>query len=161
MKFIFKNKLLSPTDGSIVSDEFGNELYRVKGRLFTLRGNREIYKDGQHLYTVNGKIFNFLNKRALVYDNARNLVFTVRRNFGFANKFVIEGYKSVIVMVGGLSGWNYDVTIDGKIEGNIHKEFTFSSKDVYTVNVFDDSKADLFLSLILAIDIIQDRKNNN
>ena len=64
MKFCVKNKLLSLGGSSTVKDENGNDIFKVKGKVFSLTKKKKIYNmEGKLLYVVKNKLINWWTPR--------------------------------------------------------------------------------------------------
>ena len=89
---------MSITGGSFVKDEAGNEPYIIKGKFFSITRKKQILdKDGNLLYVVCNKLWNFFNKRAYIYNADGEKVLTLlKKGFKIENKFLSHCAQNVL-----------------------------------------------------------------
>ena len=87
MKLFIKNKVFSVGDGSKVLDENQNPVYRVKVKEFSITRKKFIYDmQGNLLFTIRNKWFNWFVHKAYIYDANKNKIATAKDKFFNVNK---------------------------------------------------------------------------
>lgn len=160
MKLYIKNKLVSLRGSSSVKDEAGNDVLVVKGALFSIT-NKKLVRDtdGNLLYKVRNKWFNFITRNAYVYDGEGTKIAKIKRKFGIKNSFIVEGYQDEIAIEGDFFSWTLDVFRNGEQIGTIRREFDWTDAFVLEANVEDDGA--FLVALVIAIDNIFDKMSNS
>ena len=162
MKFIVKNKIITLGGSSVVTDESGAEVMKIKGRIFTFTRKKFVLgPDGKKLYTVRSKFWHFIHNSAFIYDaNGTKIAKLSNNKFDFKHKFVLTGYGSDIVISGNLFQFpdiKMEITENGAHKGWLIKNFNFV-RDAYTVEVDDKTDLAFMVALVIAVDNIFDEK---
>lgn len=154
MKVIIKNKLFSLRGSSSVKDEKGEDVFFVKGRLFSPTHVKWVCdKNNNKLYKVRNKWFNFFNERAYVYED-KTKVASVNHPFFGGRKFIVEGFKDEILIEGNFFSLQSTITKNGKPVGTINRELITVS-NTYILEA-DEKDMPFMIALVIAIDNIVD-----
>lgn len=167
MKFIVKNKLFSLGAGSIVTNEEGAVVYKIKGNFFSniLWGtHKKVVKEvkGKKLFVVRNKFWHkpFFNS-ALIFNAKKQKLAVVTKSHLIKNGYDVVGANELIKVEG--SGWNLDIVMSDKKIGHISlptnsvKNF-FRLTDTYVLDVEDPEDASFLVAMMIAIDNIHDKK---
>lgn len=159
MKLYIKNKLLSLRGSSSVTNESGVDVFIVKGKLVSITRKKRV-KDtqGNLLYKVRNKWFNFFTHSAYIYNSDGEKVAKVTRKFGFKNRIIVHGYKDEIAVEGDFLSWTLDISLNGAPIGTIRREFALTDSFVLETSTEDD--AAFMVALVIAIDNIFDNMAN-
>lgn len=162
MKVVVRNKILSIGGSSVVEDENGNDIYRVKGKVFSPTRKKTIYDmEGNKLFEVRNKFWKFITQRAFIKDCSTNeRLATVKYGVWTTNgRYVVEDYKDEIEIVGKRFSLSREVKKNGETMANITSEF-LKVADNFTI---DANEEDIpFLSaLVIAIDNIKDKEKKD
>ena len=165
MKLQIKNNLFSLGGGSVVLDENGQVKYKVKGKWPSITKKKKIKDmDGNLLYVVKNKIFQFINRVCYIYDNEKQLVAEVKENqYDFQNKFLITSFSDEIEFSRAAFQFprlSLEVKKNGKVIGEFSRDVNFW-RDSYTLKVETEEDEALFVALVIAIDNIFDQNKKN
>ncbi len=159
MKVIIKNKFFSLGGSSSVKDENGEEVFFVKGRLFSPTHVKWVCdKNKNKLFKVRNKWFNFINERAYVYEG-NTKVAKVKHPFLSGKKFVVEGYKDEILIDGDFFSLTSTITRNGKPIGTINRQITIVN-DAFSLEA-EEADMPFMIALVIAIDNIWDKITNS
>lgn len=160
MKLYIKNKVWSLRGSSSVKDESGNDVFIVKGQFLSITHKKRV-KDtqGNVLYKVRNKLFNFFSRNAYIYDGDGNKAAKVERKFGFKNRIIVHGYQDEISVEGEFLSWTLDIYRNGEQIGTIRREFNLFDSFVLETSTEDD--AAFMVALVIAIDNIFDSMSSS
>lgn len=157
MKLLFKQRFFSWFDSYDVYDETGNVVYTVKGQLSWGHCLHVLDADGNHVGTVQERIFTLLPKFELYQGDA--YLGCVQKEFTFFRpRYDIDcnGWQ----VAGDFMEWDYTVTTGcGSVVAAITKEL-FNWTDTYVIDVADRADALCALMLVLAIDAEKCSRNS-
>lgn len=155
MKVIIKNKFFTLRGGSSVKSETGEDVFFVKGKLFSPTNVKWICdKNGNKCYKVRNKYINFFTHRAYVYDKNSKIA-RVKHPFFSAKKFIVEGYKDEILIDGDFFSLQSSILKDGKEIGIIRRNLTVVN-DAFTLEG-EEEDIPFLIALVIAIDNILDK----
>ncbi len=158
MRVFIKNKLVSLGGSSFVTDENGNKVFTVKGRMISPTRVKTVRDmNGKKLYKVRNKWFNFFSHRAFIYDENNVKIARVKHPFMAVKKFIIEGYKDEITINGDFFSLKSSIMVDGVPIGTINREITLV-RDAFCLEA-DEKDIPFMIALVIAIDNIQDKKS--
>lgn len=159
MRVLIKNKFFSAGGSSSVKTENGVDVFYVKGRIFSPTHVKWVCdRNNNKLFKVRNKWFNFVNQRAIVYDD-KTKVASVKHPPFSGKKFIVEGYKDEILISGDFFSMQSTIMRNGKPIGNIIRQFTLIN-DAF---ILEANEADMpfMIALVIAIDNIVDKRFNN
>lgn len=155
MVFYIKNKLISMTGDSFVTDDRGNNCFRIDGKLVSpSRKKRICDMTGKCYYRVRNKLFTFFNKSALVYDAEGKRIARVRRN-AFSIKYRVQGYKDEILLQGRIFSGQMQIIRNGESIGVIRRDFSLI-RDAFILETDLEEEVPFLITLVVAVDNIQD-----
>ena len=162
MKLFIKNKLMSFGDGSFVTDEHDNQVYKVNGVWFSPTHKKKIYDmEGNLLYIVRNKFWQIFSKNCFIYNGEKEKIAKVQsKDWDFKNAYYIMGYNDEIEIAGRFAQFpNLELSINknGKKIGTLTKNFTIV-RDSYTLDIENEDEAPLFVALTIAVDNILDSR---
>ena len=156
MRVFIKNKFFSLGGSSTVKDENGQDVFFVKGKVFSpTRVKWVCDKEKNKLYKVRNKWFNYFTYRAYVYDAEGNKIARVRHPFFGGKKFIVEGYKDEILIDGDFFSLTSTIMKNGDPIGTINREINFIN-DAFALDA-DDDDMPFMIALVIAIDNIIDK----
>ena len=149
MRLLFKQRLFSWFDSYDIYDEDGRTVYTVEGKLSWGHCLHILDARGEHIGTVQEKVFTLLPKFELyIHDQ---YVGSIQKQFTFFQpRFDIDcnGWQ----VEGSFLEWDYTVReACGALVATISKEL-FNWTDTYVIDVMDPKDALCVLMLVLAID---------
>ncbi len=158
MKVYIKNKFWSIGGGSDVVDENKNPVYKVKGKVFSITRKKYLCDmEGNRLYTIRNKWFNWFIHKAYIYDKDKHKIATVKDKwFNIDQKYFVTGYKDEIKINGKFFSLTAEILRNGEVIGTIRRQITFLL-DAFELEAKEEDMPFL-IALIIAIDNIQDKK---
>lgn len=161
MELLIRNKWVSFSGSSSVKDINENDKFFVQGQAFSLSRKKYVQSlEHKDLYMVRNKIFYFFEKKALVYNNKEEIVARVKRKFfSLHDHYRIESSLGDLQIRGNIFEFNYSITLNGKEVGHIARRV--SVRDSFVLTLDDDLEAAFFVALVIAIDLITDRKQQS
>ena len=158
MKVYIKNKLVSLGGSSEVLDENQQPIYVVKGKVFSITRKKRICDlEGNVLFTVRNKWFNWFVHKAYIYDADKNKIAKVKdKPFNFKNDYIVEGYQDEIKIDGSFFSLSCNIVKNGEVIGVIRRQFTLI-RDSFELDA-DEKEIPFLIALVIAIDNIHDNK---
>jgi len=153
MKYLVKQKVFSFRDSFTIKNEFGEECFRVIGKIFSF-GNKLHLTDlqGNELYYIEQKIFRFLPEYTIYRDGVP--VAQVKKNFTFFRpSFDITSVYGNYNISGNLWAYDFSIFKNGSPVAVISKQW-FSFSDTYGVSIDDREDAAFILALVIVLDQI-------
>lgn len=158
MKYYIKQKVFSFKDTFTVKDEEQNNVYQVKGKMFSLSNKIEFMNmDDVVLLQAHKKIFSFLPKY-FIYDQFEQPLAEVQKKLSFKPMFVVEAMNEQLEVEGSLFGHTFSVMKHGDIIASIQKK-VMSFGDSYEIDILDDTNKELYLFLVIVIDQVIHESN--
>ncbi len=159
MRYLVRQKVFSIRDSFTIKDEYGNDVFKVFGRLLSI-GNKLTLTDllDQELYYIEQRLFRFLPEYT-IYRNGRPVA-TVKKNLTlFRPSFDISSVYGSFNIDG--SFWAYDFTVfkNGSPAAIVSKKW-FSFSDSYGVSISDGEDAAFMLALVIVLDMVYHNDNN-
>lgn len=155
MKVFIKNKLLSLRGSSRVVNERSEDVYVVKGKLFSITSKKFICDlSGNVLYRVRNKFFNLILPSIYVYDADKNKLARIKRKF-FSKTFIVEGYKDEISIEGEFFSFTSTILRNGAPIGTISRQLTVIA-DSFSLEA-DEKDMPFLIALVIAIDNFYDK----
>ena len=130
------SEVLTIGDKTTVSDMSGNKIAYIEQRLLHLMPNYDIY--------INGQVACSIQKKFKLFKN----------NYELSNGYTIDGNFMAL---------NFTIKDDrGNIIGELSRKF-ISIGDKYTIDIYDENKLPIVLSIIVAItnDVNRVQSSNN
>ena len=154
MKLFIKNKLFSFGGGSFVTNEAGENVYRIKGKIFSPT-RKKIVKDmqGETLYKVRNKWFNFFFNKAYIYD-AEGEKIAKLTNDGITGLKLVDNPDDITISRG--LKLKREIYKNGECVGYVTRNITFV-RDSFTLEINDNEDIAFFVALVIAIDNIKDK----
>ena len=162
MKYIIKNKIISFGGSSTVRDEMDNDLFRVKGRVFTFTKFKTICSlDGQPLYKVRNKFFHLFLPKVFIMDADGKRLLTIKKKslFSFKQNFVIipePGTDLNITVEGDYIGRHYDILDNGVPVAHVRRNFNLI-RDSFWLETDLEDKAPFYIAIVIALDNYYDK----
>lgn len=149
MRLYFKQRFFSWFDSYDVYDENGNTVYTVEGKLSWGHCLHILNSGGDHIGTVQERVFTFLPKFEL-YEGGQ-YIGSIQKEFSFFRpRYDIDCFGWQVE--GSFMEWDYTVTEPGGgVVAVISKEL-LNWTDTYSIDVADSRNALYALMLVLAID---------
>lgn len=157
MKVIFSNKLISVGEGSTVKDEQGNDLYQVKGKVFSITRKKYLCDmSGEQIYMVRNKFWRApFRPTALVYDSEGEKVCKIIKHF-FSFGYKIEGADAEYEIQGKFFK-GFLIMKNGVQIGTMARKGTPLWNDAFELDI-PDEEVEFFLAVVIAIDNMNDEQ---
>ena len=162
MKLTIKNKFFTIGGDSKVLDEQEKEIYKVKGKPFSITKKKRICDlEGNVLFVVRNKYWTFMKKTCIIYNADEEEVLRVYRgDWQLANRYNVEGYKDEMQILGKYFRLGYDVLVNNEKKARIERVWKFFALgDTFTLETQDQQNIPLYIALTIAIDNISDKKS--
>ncbi len=161
MQLSIKNKWISIGGSSVVQDVDGNDVLKVKGKVFSFTSKKFITDLNDNVkYIVRNKFWRLFAYKAFVLDPEENTVATIRRKvFSLHDRYFITSNLGEMEIIGNILQFNYKIILNGKEVGHVARKI--SLRDSFVLTIDDDVDATLIVALVIAIDNITDRKDQN
>ena len=158
MKVYIKNKFFSLGGGSSVVDENKNDVFKVKGRVFSITRVKKLYDiEGKLLYKIRNKWFNWFVHKAYIYDANNNKVAIVKDKwFNVKQEYFVQGYKDEIKVDGKFFSLSCNILKNGEVVGTIRRNINFIV-DSFQLEAKEEDMP-FMIALVIAIDNITDKK---
>lgn len=159
MQVSIRNKWFSFKGSSEVKDLNENNVLFVRGKFFSFTKKKYVEDlDHQLLYTVRNKFWILFAKKAMIYDKEGNLVASIRRKvISMHDHYLIESNIGSLEIKGNILGFDYHIMLNGEEVGHISRKI--SARDSFVLDLKDNLELAFFVSLVIAIDNITDRRN--
>ncbi len=159
MKLKIKNKWISFGGSSYITDMEDNKVFEVKGKVFTFTKKKFFYDlDGNLLFIIRNKFWRLFTRRAFVMDKDQNIICRISKKWlSLRSKFTVDMYKDELVIDGNILDFNFSITKNGKEIGHLSRKI--SLRDSFELDIWDDSDASFLCALVIAMDCILDRRN--
>ena len=161
MQFIIRNKWISLRGSSYVKDINENDVRRVQGKFFTLTHKKKLYDmDGNLKYIIRNKFWRLFAYRAYVIHPEEGKVARIRRKiFSFHDRYFVKSTLGEIEIKGNILGFNYNIWLNGEQVAHISRKI--SLRDSFVLDVKDGLDYDFFIALVIAVDNITDKMNED
>ena len=162
MKYIIKNKIISFGGSSTVKDDFGKDLFFVKGRVISPTRYKTIYSDRlRPLYKVRNKFFHLLLPKVFIMDASGKRLLTIKKKriFSFHQDFEIipePGCDFKISIKGDLIGRHYDIFDNDVPVAHVRRNFNLI-KDSFWLETDLTENAAFYIAIVIALDNYYDK----
>ena len=162
MRYLIQNKIISLGGSSTVRDEYDNDLYEVKGRIFSFTRFKTICSmEGEALYKVRNKFFSLFLPKVYLMDAEGNRLLTIKKKslFSFRQDFEIipePGVDWDLEIQGDILAWDFDVYNHGARVAYIRRNLSLL-RDSFSLEITDDSNAPFYIALVIALDNYYDK----
>lgn len=158
MKLFVSNKTFSFGGNSVVTNEQGEQVFNVKGklRIFSPTHKKKIYDMNKNLlYKVRTKFFNILFPKAFIY-NANGEKIAKVKTANIKGEYLLEGYEEEIRLVRN-HAFKYDFSVVKNEEpfARIYSEFSVVN-DNYVIEGKEEDMPFL-VAITIALDNIKDK----
>lgn len=162
MQIAIRNKWITIGGSSEVKDLNGNDLLKVKGKVFSFTQKKFINTlDDKTLYIVRNKYWRIFSRKAFVLNPENKVVAIVRRKiFSVHDRYFVEetNYGNLEI-IGNILGYNYSIRLNGKEIGHVARKI--SIRDSFVLTIDDEADYKFFVALVIAIDNITDRRESD
>ena len=158
MKVYIKNKFWSLGGGSTVVDENKNPVFQVKGKVFSITRKKYLCDmEGNKLFKIRNKWFNWFIHKAYIYDSNNNKVATVKDKwFNYKQDYFVTGYKDEIKINGKFFSLTTQILRNGEVVGTIRRKINLIL-DSFELEASEEDMP-FMIALVIAIDNITDKK---
>ena len=163
MELSIKNKWISLGGSSMVQDASGKDILNVKGKVFSFTQKKTITDlNGQVKYIVRNKFWRLFAYKAFVMDPQENIVATVRRKvISLHDRYFVTSDLGEMEVVGNIFQFDYRIILNGKEIGHVARKISVRDSFVLTIDDDYNDKYEFIVALVIAIDNITDRKDQN
>ena len=161
MEVAIRNKWISFGGSSTVTDLEGNDILAVKGKILTFTSKKFVQDlEGNTKFIVRNKFWRLFQRKAFVLDPNNNIVATVRRKiFSLHDHYFVTSPLGDLQIRGNILLFDYKITLNGEEIGHVARKI--SLRDSYVLTIDDKYDLATFVSLVIAIDIITDRRQQD
>lgn len=163
MKVFIKNKMISWGGSSNVLDESKQIIYKVKGRVKFLSPTKKKFmydKDGNLLYTIRNRWFNFFANKVFVFDAEKNKVATIKKNkFSITGNYQIEDSVDSMQIKGKIFSRHSQIIRNEQVVANITQDFSIVN-DYFTLEA-NETDIPFMTAIVIAFDNIKDKIQDN
>ena len=158
MKVYIKNKFWSLGGGSTVVDENKNPVFQVKGKVFSITRKKYLCDmEGNKLFKIRNKWFNWFIHKAYIYDSNNNKVATAKDKwFNYKQDYFVTGYKDEIKIDGKFFSLTTQILRNGEVVGTIRRKINLIL-DSFELEASEEDMP-FMIALVIAIDNITDKK---
>ena len=159
MRYVIREKLFRLGEDSDITDEQGQVVYHVDGKILSLR-NTLVVRDqsGEEVARVERKL---IALRPTYNISMQGQEVAVRKHLfsPFVDRFTIDvPGPHDLHMSGNLFDHEYTIERDNRVVATVSKRW-FSITDTYGVDMAPDEDPVLILASVLALDLAEDREN--
>lgn len=153
--FQVKQKMWSLGGKFTITDELGIPTYLVEGSFFKIPKSFTISDmQGNLVSKIDKQFMTFLPKFDVILADGRS--FTIKKEFTFFKpRYTIEGLG--IEVQGNIWDMDFVLRKNGQEIARISQEW-LRMTSTYNVEVYEDSYADLVISLVIAIDYVKEQQ---
>ena len=161
MELSIRNKWLSLGGSSVIQDVNGNDVMKVKGKVFSFTSKKFLTDlDDNVKYVVRNKFWRLFTYRAFVLDAAGNVKATVRRKiFSFHDRYFVTSDLGDMEITGNILQFNYKITLNGQEIGHVARKI--SLRDSFVLTADDNFDPMFMVALVIAVDNITDRRDKD
>ena len=162
MKVFIKNKIISIGGGSTVTNEKGEDIYKVEGKLITVTKKKRMYDmQGKLLYTIRNKYWTFFSHKVFVIDAEGHKVATIKKGKLSLNlKYQILGTEDEMSIQGKFfRGVSYIIK-NGKEVASITRDPSLIRDDAFTLEA-EEADIPFYTALVIAFDNINDTRHED
>ena len=161
MQVFIKNKIFSLGGSSVVVTADNRPIYNIKGKVFSPTRKKYVMDlNGNILFTLRNKFFNWFVHRVYIYDVQGNKIATVKDKFFNTNKeYIIEGMRDEIRTEGQFFSLSTTIYRNNVPIGRINRQVTLIA-DAFSLEA-KDCDIPFLIALVIAIDNIVDAKLNS
>ena len=161
MELYIRNKWVSLGGSSTVKDVNENDVFNVKGKVFSFTRKKTLTDmNGNVKFLIRNKFWRLFQRKAFVLDANGNQVALVRRKiFSLHDHYYVTSSLGNLEIKGNILQFNYSISVDGKEIGHISRKV--SLRDSFVLTLDDNYDAATFVALVIAIDNITDRKDQD
>lgn len=161
MELAIRNKWISFKGSSTVKDMNEKDVLFVKGKFFTFTSKKFVQDlQGNTKFIVRNKFWRLFQRKAFVLDPDGNKIATVRRKiFSVHDHYFITSTLGDLQIRGNILQFNYQILHNGVEIGHIARKL--SMRDSFVLTIDDKYDYVTFVALVIAIDIITDRRDND
>ena len=157
MKVFIKNKLMSIEGSSKVTNEQGEDVFKVEGKLISPTKKKRMYDmQGNLLYTIRNKYWTFFCNKVLIYDKDNNKVAVIKKNkFSFNAKYQILEAVDDMSIEGRIFRRDAKIMRNGEVAATLRSEFTLF-KDAFSLEASEEDIA-FMTAIVIGFDNMKDK----
>lgn len=163
MELSIKNKWISIGGSSMVQDATGKDILKIKGKVFSFTQKKFVTDLNDTVkFIVRNKFWRLFAYKAFVMDPQENVVATVRRKvISLHDRYFVTSDFGDMEVVGNIFQFNYKIIMNGKEIGHVARKVSLRDSFVLTIDDDYSDKYEFIVALVIAIDNITDRKDQN
>ena len=161
MELSIRNKWVSIGGSSVVQDVNGNDVLKVKGKVFSFTRKKVVTDLEDNVkYIVRNKFWRLFTYRAFVLDASGQQKAMLRRKiFSFHDRYTVQTDLGEMEIIGNFLQFNYKIMLNGKEIGHVARKI--SLRDSFVLTIDDEYDYMFMVALVIAVDNITDRKDEN
>jgi len=152
-KYYIKQKIFAITDRYKVLDENQVVQYHIESKFFSISHKMNFFRtsDNKHLYELRRQIFTLLPKYFIATPSGEDVATVYKRLALLKHKLDITSTLGDFTMTGDFFAHDFSVELNGATMLDFHKKW-ISFGDVYEITIYDETKTDFVLALVILID---------
>ena len=157
MQVFIKNKIFSLGGSSVVVTADNRPAYNVKGKVFSITRKKYVTDlNGNVLFTLRNKFFNWFVHKVYIYDATGNKIATVKDKFFNVHKeYFVDGPGMNIRTEGKFFSLSTTIYRNEEPIGRIDRQITLIA-DAFCLEA-DEKDIPFLIALVIAIDNIVDK----
>lgn len=161
MELYIKNKWISIGGSSVIQDAAGNDVMRVKGKVFSFTHKKTLTDMQDNVkFVIRNKFWRLFTYRAFVLDAEGKVKATLRRKiFSFHDRYFVTSDLGDMEIIGNFLQFNYRILLNGQEIGHVARKI--SLRDSFVLTADDRYDPAFMAALVIAVDNITDRKDAN
>lgn len=161
MEICIRNNWVSLKGSSEVKTLDGKDLYKVKGKFFSVTRKKFLQTlDGELIYTIRNKYWSFFNKKAYVLNPDGSVAALLNRKyFSVHDRYRINSKYGELEIIGNILCFNYKILSNGVEIGHVARKI--SMRDSFVLTISENADVAFYIALVVAIDNITDRREDS
>ena len=160
MRYILRQKYFTIRDGFTVTNEYGQGVFRVEGKLISLGKKFRLYDmGGRELFYIKQRLFRWF-KRYDFIQNGERVALIKRKPAIFCKRFKIKTDDGEILRVkGAWHSFSFHIVDENDNELAYISKKVLKIADTYTVDVQDQRRTPLIMAIAIVMDAIYHRRH--
>lgn len=140
---------LTPAGGAIVTDGYGNELYKAKGKVLSLFRKKRLFDlNGEKLYTIRNKFWRLPFSYSAIIKNSEGEAARIKSKF-HNFQFTVKNCTDDIVIEGRFLDPNFAIYKNGVLAATARSQLSLNGKMV--LDVVNASDNEFMVALVIAM----------
>lgn len=139
----------TPAGGAFVTDGYGNELYKAKGKVLSLFRKKRLFDlNGEELYTIRNKFWRVPFCYSVIIKNSEGEVARIKSRF-HSFQFTVKNCADDIVIEGRFLDPHFTIYKNGALAAMARWELSLNGK--FVLDVVNASDNEFMVALVIAM----------